>query len=165
MSPLNRGAMVGPRVPPSMRQPMPRYGRPPLPGMGARGMPPPPPMNMMNPMYGPRHGPIPPPPPRPGPMMARPGGHPGAPHMFRGRPMPPMPPMPHMGMHGPMGPRGGHMMRPGHRGVLPPHALPHMRPRFPPHMNGKGKPANNKKNNKLEVRQGFGVFVTLPLPL
>ncbi|XP_011497187.1 PREDICTED: nuclear fragile X mental retardation-interacting protein 1-like [Ceratosolen solmsi marchali] len=150
MSPLNRGPLMGPRIPPAaMRPPMPRFGRvppPPPPGM-ARPMPPPP----INPMFGIRGRPIPPPPPpppppRPGPMMGRPGV-PVCPPMFpRGRPLPPMPPM---GLRGPMVPRGP-MMRPGPRGILPPHVLPHMRPRFPPnHLNGKGK-MNAKKANKLE---------------
>ncbi|XP_003424627.2 nuclear fragile X mental retardation-interacting protein 1 isoform X1 [Nasonia vitripennis] len=146
MSPLNRGPLMGPRIPPTaMRPPMHRYGRapPPPPGM-ARGMLPPP----MNPMFGPPRGrPMPPMPLRPGPMMARPGPLPPCPPMFgpRNRHMPPMPPMPPMGLRGPMG------MRPGPRGMLPPHALPHMRPRFPPnHTNGKAKPNNTKKANKLE---------------
>ncbi|OXU30745.1 hypothetical protein TSAR_001905 [Trichomalopsis sarcophagae] len=150
MSPLNRGPFMGPRIPPTaMRPPMHRYGRaPPLPPGMARGMLPPP----MNPMFGPPRGrPMPPMPLRPGPMMARPGPLPPCPPcppMFgpRNRHMPPMPPMPPMGLRGPMG------MRPGPRGMLPPHALPHMRPRFPPnHTNGKAKPNNNtKKANKLE---------------
>lgn len=165
MSPLNRGPLMGPRIPPAgMRPPMHRYGRvpPPPPGM-TRGMPPPP----MNPMFGPRGRPIPPLPPRPGPMMARPMGlhPPPCPPMFgpRNRHMPPMPPpMPPMGLRGPMGPRGP-PMRPGPRGVLPPHALPHMRPRFPPnHVNGKGKGNNTKKANKLEVRFSF-VFICFSL--
>ncbi|XP_058791800.1 FMR1-interacting protein NUFIP1-like [Phymastichus coffea] len=151
MSPLNKGPMMAPGNPAALRgPPMPRYGRvpPPLPPPPRMGRPMPPP-----PIFGhPRGRPLPTGLPRPGPMMGRPNGPPGLPPMFgpRGRPMPPMPPMPPMGpMRGPMGPRVLPMMRPGPRGILPPHVLPHTRPRFPPnHTNG--KKMNNNKNNKLK---------------
>ncbi|KAJ8682781.1 hypothetical protein QAD02_018573 [Eretmocerus hayati] len=162
MSPLNRGPLLRARIPPGgavMRPPMPRYGRappggplPPPPGpMGRPGPPLPPPL--VDQMYGPRRRPGPPGPPGLGLHMARPGPPgPPCPPMFphRGRPMPPMPLMPHMA--GSMCPPRGVMMRPGPRGMLPPHALPgHMRPRFPPHNgNNKGKVSTVKKATKLE---------------
>ncbi|XP_015117203.1 nuclear fragile X mental retardation-interacting protein 1 [Diachasma alloeum] len=152
MSPLNRGPLLGPRMPPAgMRPPPPRFGRMPMPGMPPRMPPPPmPPMPPMGGMFGPMRQRMPPPPPRPGGMM-RPGGPPPPPPLFgpRGRGPPPLM-MPMMGPRG-MGPRGP-PIRPGPRGILPPQGLPHMRPRFPPgNGNMKGKGINNaKKVSKLE---------------
>ncbi|XP_014295331.1 FMR1-interacting protein NUFIP1 [Microplitis demolitor] len=149
MSPLNRGPLMPPRMPPvGMRPPPPRFGRLPMPGMPPRMPPPPPPMG---PAFGPMRPRMPPPPPRPGSMMRPgPGGPPPLP-LFGPRTRGPPPLMhPMMGPRG-MGPRGP-PMRPGPRGILPPQGLPHMRPRFPPG-NGttKAKTINNaKKGIKLE---------------
>ncbi|CAD6224096.1 GSCOCG00005479001-RA-CDS [Cotesia congregata] len=143
MSPLNRGPLLPPRMPPvGMRPPPPRFGRLPMPGMP----PPPPPMG---PAFGPMRQRMPPPPPRPGLMMRPgPGGPPPMP-LFAPRTRGP-PPLMMMGPRG-MGPRGP-PMRPGPRGILPPQGLPHMRPRFPPgNAVIKAKSMNNpKKGNKLE---------------
>ncbi|XP_063992751.1 FMR1-interacting protein NUFIP1-like [Diachasmimorpha longicaudata] len=149
MSPLNRGPLLGPRMPPAgMRPPPPRFGRLPMPGMPPRM--PPPPMPPMAGMFGPMRQRMLPPPPRPGGMM-RPGGPPPPPPLFgpRGRGPPPLM-MPMMGLRG-MGPRGP-PIRPGPRGILLPQGPPHMRPRFPPgNGNLKAKAMNNaKKVSKLE---------------
>uniref|UniRef100_A0A0C9S023 Fs(1)K10 protein n=1 Tax=Fopius arisanus TaxID=64838 RepID=A0A0C9S023_9HYME len=147
MSPLNRGPLLGPRMPPAGMRPPPRFGRHPMPGMPLRM--PPPPMPPMGGMFGPMRQRMPPPPPRPGGMM-RPGPPPPPP-LFgpRGRGPPPL----MMPMMGPrcMGPRGP-PIRPVPRGILPPQGLPHMRPRFPPgNGNMKVKSINNaRKVNKLE---------------
>ncbi|XP_015596972.1 nuclear fragile X mental retardation-interacting protein 1 [Cephus cinctus] len=139
MSPLNRGPLLGPRMPPAgMRPPPPRFGgRLPPPGMPPR-MPPP-----ISAMFGPMRQRMLP--PRPGPPR------PGPPPLFgpRGRGLPPL--MPPMMVPRGMGPRGP-LMRPGPRGIPPPQGLPHMRPRFPPGaVNPKAKAINNaKKVSKLE---------------
>ncbi|XP_046430118.1 nuclear fragile X mental retardation-interacting protein 1-like [Neodiprion fabricii] len=134
MSPLNRGPMLGPRMPPVGMRPMPppRFGgRLPPPGMPLR-MPP-------HPMFGPMRQRM----PLPGPGMP----------MFgpRIRGMPPMMMGPMMGPRG-MGPCGPPPMRPTSRGMLPSQGLPHMRARLPLcGINMKGKGMNNsKKVSKLE---------------
>ncbi|XP_012250607.2 nuclear fragile X mental retardation-interacting protein 1-like [Athalia rosae] len=139
MSPLNRGPMLGPRMPPVGMRPMapPRFGgRPPHPGMPSR-LPLPYPVN---PMFGPMRQRLPP---------LGPGG---PPPMFgpRVRGMSPMLMGPMMGPRG-MGPRGP-PMRPAPRNMMPSQGLPHMRPRLPPcGINVKAKAINNaKKVSKLE---------------
>ncbi|XP_034951914.1 nuclear fragile X mental retardation-interacting protein 1-like [Chelonus insularis] len=144
MSPLNRGPLLGPRMPPvGIRPPPPRFGRLPMPSIPPRMAPPPP----MGGVFGPMRQRMPL--PRPGSAI-RPGPG-GPPPLFgpRNRGPPPLM-MPMMGMRG-VGPRGP-PMRPGPRGILPPPGIPHMRPRFPPG-NGtlKAKVMNNaKKASKLE---------------
>ncbi|KAL6258607.1 hypothetical protein P5V15_010561 [Pogonomyrmex californicus] len=89
MSPLNRGPLMGPRLPPAgMRQlPPPRFaGRLPPHGMPSRMLPPP-----LNPMFGPG-GPrqrLPPPPPRSTSSVSRPNGM--LPRFPRTHSMAPMP--------------------------------------------------------------------------
>ncbi|OAD62365.1 Nuclear fragile X mental retardation-interacting protein 1 [Eufriesea mexicana] len=143
MSPLNRGPLLGPRVPPTgiRPPPPPRFGgRLPPPGLPPR-MPPPP----MNPVFGPMRQRLPPP-PRPG-GVSRPSG-PMPLFGPRVRGMAPM--VPPMGLRG-VGPRGP-LMRPWHRRALPPQILSHMRPRFSiGNGNVKPKTLNNvKKVSKLE---------------
>ncbi|XP_012146701.1 FMR1-interacting protein NUFIP1 [Megachile rotundata] len=143
MSPLNRGPLLGPRVPPAgiRPPPPPRFGgRLPPPGLPPR-MPPPP----INPVFGPIRQRLPPP-PRPG-GVSRPSG-PMPLFGPRVRAMAPM--IPPLGLRG-AGPRGP-LMRPWHRRALPPQILSHMRPRYSiGNGNAKGKASNNvKKVNKLE---------------
>ncbi|XP_015432004.1 PREDICTED: nuclear fragile X mental retardation-interacting protein 1-like isoform X2 [Dufourea novaeangliae] len=143
MSPLNRGPLLGPRIPPAgIRPPLPpRFGgRLPPPGLPPR-MPPPP----MNPVFGPMRQRLPPP-PRPGGVTRPSGPIPLFGPRVRG--MAPM--VPPMGLRG-AGPRGP-LMRPWSRRGLPPQILPHMRPRFSiGNGNTKGKGLNNvKKVSKLE---------------
>ncbi|XP_011883131.1 PREDICTED: nuclear fragile X mental retardation-interacting protein 1 [Vollenhovia emeryi] len=144
MSPLNRGPLMGPRIPPPrfVGRLTPRHGMPPR-------MPPPPPP--LNPMFGPG-GPRQrlPPPPRSG--VSRPNGmlprFPGGP---RARGMAPIVP--------PMGPRGsglplGPPMRPWPRRMpLPPQMMP-MRPRFASERmgngNAKGKAMGSSKKSKFD---------------
>lgn len=128
MSPLNRGPLLGPRIPPTGVRPLPhpRFGAIFPPGMPPR-MPLPPMSGILGPMRPRLH-----PPPRIG-GVAQPGGP--RPLLPPGRaPLPPMP-----------GPRGP-LMCPWPRRVLPPQMVPHMRPRFSPR-NGsnKGKPVNTAK--------------------
>ncbi|XP_035724664.1 nuclear fragile X mental retardation-interacting protein 1-like [Vespa mandarinia] len=135
MSPLNRGPLLGPRLPPA------GIRLPPPPRFGARlpppGMPPRMPLPPMSAILGPMRQRLPPPPRLGG--VAQPGGP--LPLFPPGRaPLPPM-----------AGPRGP-LMCPWPRRVLPPQILPHMRPRFSTR-NGtvKGKVLNNaKKVIKLE---------------
>ncbi|CAK9809854.1 FMR1-interacting protein NUFIP1 [Anthophora quadrimaculata] len=143
MSPLNRGPLLGPRVPPAgiRPPPPPRFGgRLPHPGLPPR-MPPPP----ISPVFGPMRQRLPPP-PRPG-GVARPSG-PIPLFGPRVRGMAPM--VPPMGLRG-AGPRVP-LMRPWPRRALPPQILSHMRPRFSVgNGNVKGKALNNaKKVSKLE---------------
>ncbi|XP_076302471.1 FMR1-interacting protein NUFIP1 [Lasioglossum baleicum] len=143
MSPLNRGPLLGPRVPPAgiRPPPPPRFGgRLPPPGLPPR-MPPPP----MSPVFGPMRQRLPPPP--------RPGGvnRPSGPMPLFGPRVRGMAPMvPPMGLRA-AGPRGP-PMRPWSRRGMPPQILPHMRPRFSiGNGNAKGKALNNmKKVSKLE---------------
>ncbi|XP_076179147.1 FMR1-interacting protein NUFIP1 isoform X3 [Ptiloglossa arizonensis] len=141
MSPLNRGPLLGPRVPPAGIRP------PPLPRFGGRlpGLPPRMPLLPMSPVFGPMRQRLPPPP--------RPGGasRPSGPMPLFGPRVRGMAPMvPPMGLRG-AGPRGP-PMRPWSRRGLPPQILPHMRPRFSiGNGNVKGKAMNNvKKVSKLE---------------
>ncbi|XP_076249508.1 FMR1-interacting protein NUFIP1 [Calliopsis andreniformis] len=143
MSPLNRGPLLGPRVPPvGIRPPPPpRFGgRLPPPGLPPR-MPPPP----MSPVFGPMRQRLPPPPRPVG--VSRPNG-PMPLFGPRVRGMAPM--VPPIGLRG-AGPRAP-LMRPWARRGLPPQILSHMRPRFSVgNGNAKGKAMNNvKKANKLE---------------
>lgn len=154
MSPLNRGPLLGPRVPPTgvRPPPPPRFGgRLPPPGLPPR-MPPPP----MNPVFGPMRQRLPPPP--------RPGGvnRPSGPMPLFGPRVRAMAPMvPPMGLRG-VGPRGP-LMRPWHRRALPPQILSHMRPRFSiRNGNVKGKAMNNaKKVSKLEVSNIFNFLILI----
>lgn len=152
MSPLNRGPLLGPRVPPAgiRPPPPPRFGgRLPPPGLPPR-MPPLP----MNPVFGPMRQRLPPP-PRPG-GVSRPSG-PMPLFGPRVRGMAPM--VPPMGLRG-VGPRGP-LLRPWHRRALPPQILSHMRPRFSiGNGNVKGKASNNvKKVSKLEVSMKFLIYL------
>ncbi|KAI4477715.1 hypothetical protein M0804_012543 [Polistes exclamans] len=140
MSPLNRGPLLGPRIPPTGVRPLPhpRFGAIFPPGMPPR-MPLPPMSGILGPMRPRLH-----PPPRIG-GVAQPGGP--RPLLPPGRaPLPPMP-----------GPRGP-LMCPWPRRVLPPQMVPHMRPRFSPR-NGsnKGKPVNTAKKvvkfEELELKK------------
>ncbi|XP_033329082.1 FMR1-interacting protein NUFIP1 isoform X2 [Megalopta genalis] len=144
MSPLNRGPLLGPRVPPAgiRPPPPPRFGgRLPPPGLPPR-MPPPP----MSPVFGPMRQRLPPP-PRPG-GVSRPSG-PMPLFGPRVRGMAPM--VPPMGLRA-AGPRGP-PMRPWSRRGLPPQILPHMRPRFSiGNGNAKGKALNNMKK-ELELKK------------
>lgn len=153
MSPLNRGPLLGPRIPPAGLRPPPppRFvGRLPPPGLPPR-MPPPP----MSPVFGPMRQRLPPP-PRPGGINRPPNG-PIPLFGPRVRGMAPM--VPPMGLRG-VGPRGP-LMRPWHRRALPPQILSHMRPRFSiGNGNVKGKTLNNaKKVSKLEVSKTFSVIL------
>ncbi|XP_076767157.1 FMR1-interacting protein NUFIP1 [Xylocopa sonorina] len=143
MSPLNRGPLLGPRVPPAGIRPLPppRFGaRLPPPGLPPR-MPPPP----MSPVFGPMRQRLPPPPRPTG--VSRPNG-PIPLFGPRVRGMAPM--VPPIGLRG-AGPRGP-LMRPWHRRALPPQILSRMRPRFSiGNGNVKGKALSNvKKVSKLE---------------
>ncbi|XP_053995760.1 FMR1-interacting protein NUFIP1-like isoform X1 [Hylaeus anthracinus] len=140
MSPLNRGPLLGPRVPPAGIRP------PPPPRFGGRlpGLPPRMPLLPMNPVFGPMRQRLPPP-PRPG-GVSRPSG-PMPLFGPRVRGMAPM--VPPMGLRG-AGPQGP-PIRPWSRRGLPPQILPHMRPRFSVgNGNVKGKLNNMKKVSKLE---------------
>ncbi|XP_043485615.1 nuclear fragile X mental retardation-interacting protein 1-like isoform X5 [Polistes fuscatus] len=128
MSPLNRGPLLGPRIPPAGVRPLPhpRFG-----AIFPPGMPPRMPLPPMSGILGPMRPRLPPPPRIGG--VAQPGGP--RPLLPPGRaPLPPMP-----------GPRGP-LMCPWPRRVLPPQMVPHMRPRFSPR-NGsiKGKSVNSAK--------------------
>lgn len=151
MSPLNRGPLLGPRVPPAGIRP------PPPPRFGGRlpplafppGMPPPP----INPVFGPIRQRLPPPP--------RPGGvnRPSGPMPLFGPRVRAMAPMAlPIGLRG-AGPRGP-LMRPWHRRALPPQILSHMRPRFSVgNGNSKGKALNNvKKVSKLDVSMKSDIY-------
>lgn len=143
MSPLNRGPLLGPRVPPAgiRPPPPPRFGgRLPPPGLPPR-MPPPP----MNPVFGPIRQRLPPP-PRPVGVNRPSGPMP----LFGPRVRGIAPMVPPISLRG-VGPRGP-LMRPWHRRALPPQILSHMRPRFSVgNGNAKGKALNNvKKVSKLE---------------
>ncbi|XP_031840145.1 FMR1-interacting protein NUFIP1 [Nomia melanderi] len=143
MSPLNRGPLLGPRVPPAgiRPPPPPRFGgRLPPPGLPPR-MPPPP----MSPVFGPMRQRLPPP-PRPGGVTRPSGPMP----LFGPRVRGMAPIVPPMALRA-VGPRGP-PMRPWSRRGLPPQILPHMRPRFSiGNGNAKGKALNNvKKVSKLE---------------
>ncbi|KAG5324931.1 NUFP1 protein, partial [Pseudoatta argentina] len=159
MSPLNRGPLMAPRLPPAgARQlPPPRFaGRlappPPPHGMPPRMLPP-----LLNPMFGPG-GPrqrLPPPPPRPVGGVSRPNGmlprFPGGP---RARGMAPI--VPSMGPRGSGLPRGP-PMRPWPRRMPPlPQMMPPIRIRYNTgNGNAKGKTGNSKKSKieELELKK------------
>ncbi|XP_018339191.1 PREDICTED: nuclear fragile X mental retardation-interacting protein 1-like, partial [Trachymyrmex septentrionalis] len=153
MSPLNRGPLMAPRLPPAgTRQlPPPRFaGRlappPPPHGMPPRMLPPP-----LNPMFGPS-GPrqrLPPPPPRPVGGVSRPNGmlprFPGGP---RARGMAPI--VPSMGPRGSGLPRGP-PMRPWPRRMPLPQMMPPIRIRYNMgNGNTKSKTMGNPKKGKIE---------------
>ncbi|KAL0101499.1 hypothetical protein PUN28_018967 [Cardiocondyla obscurior] len=153
MSPLNRGPLMGSRLPPAgARQlPPPRFvGRMTPHGMPLRMLPPPP---LLNPMFGPG-GPrqrLPPPPPRSAGGVSRPNGmlprFPGGP---RARGMAPI--VVSMGPRGAGLPRGP-PMRPWPRGRVPPppQMIPPMRFRYGAgNGNTKGKALGNSKKVKIE---------------
>ncbi|XP_071645142.1 FMR1-interacting protein NUFIP1 [Temnothorax longispinosus] len=152
MSPLNRGPLMGPRLPPAgARQlPPPRFvGR-----ITPHGMPPRmPPLPPLNPMFGPRQRlPLP---PRPAGGVSRPNGMlPRFPAGPRSRGMAPI--VPSMGPRG-SGPPRGPPMRPWPRRMpLPPPPLPlqmvpPMRPRYNAgNGNAKAKTMGNAKKVKVE---------------
>ncbi|KAL0101498.1 hypothetical protein PUN28_018967 [Cardiocondyla obscurior] len=154
MSPLNRGPLMGSRLPPAgARQlPPPRFvGRMTPHGMPLRMLPPPP---LLNPMFGPG-GPrqrLPPPPPRSAGGVSRPNGmlprFPGGP---RARGMAPI--VVSMGPRGAGLPRGP-PMRPWPRGRVPPppQMIPPMRFRYGAgNGNTKGKALGNSKKVKIEA--------------
>lgn len=147
MSPLNRGPLMGPRLPPAgARQlPPPRFvGRLAPHGIPPRMLPPPP----LNPMFGPRQRlPLP---PRPG-GVSRPNGmlprFPGGP---RARGMAPI--IPSMGPRGSVLPRGPPIRPWARRIPPPPQMMPPMRLRFGAgNANTKGKVMGNSKKVKIEV--------------
>ncbi|XP_077282847.1 FMR1-interacting protein NUFIP1 isoform X2 [Temnothorax americanus] len=154
MSPLNRGPLMGPRLPPAgARQlPPPRFvGR-----ITPHGMPPRmPPLPPLNPMFGPRQRlPLP---PRPAGGVSRPNGMlPRFPAGPRSRGMAPI--VPSMGPRG-SGPPRGPPMRPWPRRMplppppppLPLQMVPPMRPRYNAgNGNVKAKTMGNAKKVKVE---------------
>ncbi|KAI4487706.1 hypothetical protein M0802_011896 [Mischocyttarus mexicanus] len=129
MSPLNRGSLLGPRIPPVGLRP-PRFG-----AIFPPGMPPRMPLPPMSGIHGLMRPRLPPP-----PRIGQPGGP--RPLLPPGRaPLPP-----------PMGGPRGPLMCPWPRRILPPQMVPHMRPRFPlRNGSNKGKPVKTaKKVAKLE---------------
>lgn len=153
MSPLNRGPLMGPRLPPAggARQlPPPRFVGRLTPRMPPRMLPPP-----ITPMFGPGGPPrqrLLPLPPRPAGGVSRPNGmlprFPGGP---RARGMAPI--MPSMGPRGSGLPRGPPLRPWPRRMPPPPQMIPPMRPRFGAgNGNSKGKAMGNTKKVKIEVR-------------
>ena len=143
MSPLNRGPLLGPRLPPAgiRPPPPPRFGgRLPPPGLPPR-MPPLP----MCPVFGPMRQRLPLPPPPIG--VNRPNG---ILPLFEPRVRGMAPMVPPMGLRG-IRPRAP-LMRPWARRGMPHQILPHMRPRFAAgNSNAKSKASHNvKKTKKLE---------------